>query len=63
MWKNLESKSFMGLSQEYLKGRNYFKEIIFYLTDDTLSDDYVIISKKKIKILLILGVVFFAAFI
>ena len=57
-WEDFEPKTFMGFSQEYLKSRNYFKEIKFYLKDDTLSDEYVTSTKKKIRIFLMLAVAF-----
>jgi hypothetical protein len=54
-WKELETKKIMGISQEIMESRNYFSEIKFYLTDNTLSDTVYIRLMKKVRLFLIIG--------
>ena len=49
----------MGLPQDYLESRNYCKEIKFYLSDNKFPDAFFIRSKKKIRMFLFIGAVFF----
>lgn len=55
-WDELAPKSFMGISRDNMESRNYFKEMGFVFSSDSLNDEKVTRFKRKIKFNFWLGI-------
>lgn len=56
-WKEITPKTFLGLSQKYLKSRNYFSELRFVFSSDDLNDQKVKNYKKSTKLFLLFATI------
>ena len=57
IWRNFEPKNVLGISTNYIGGRNYFKEIGFYFSKHDLPDGRILSYKRKIKSSLLIAAI------